>query len=390
MKALLLRQPRPVDQSPLELTELPGPEPGADEVLVRVRACGVCHTDLHTVEGEIAGNLPIVPGHQIVGVVEKVGADVKTFRVGERVGVPWLHHTCGTCGFCGSGRENLCERALFTGFHVNGGYAEFTVAPAAFAVKIPDGFDDAHAAPLLCAGIVGYRALRLALSDCRAGGPRADVDVPPGGPPGLQAATTPGGGPPAPPAARPRRRRGKPAGEAAKQELGPPNGLGNLRLGLYGFGASAHIVIQIAVHWGCEVLVATRSAEHQRLARELGAAWVGRAEDVPHVSLDSAIMFAPAGALVPEALRSLRKGGTLALGGIYMTPIPEMKYELLYHERIVRSVTNATRDDARQFLQVAARIPVRTEVETFPLKDANRALLALKRSEIHGAGVLVV
>jgi alcohol dehydrogenase, propanol-preferring len=330
MNAMLLRKPGPIEESPLEFTELPTPIPGADEILIVVRACGVCHTDLHTVEGEITGHLPVVPGHQIVGVVETLGADVKTFQVGDRVGVPWLHRTCGVCEFCRSDHENLCEQAQFTGFHVNGGYAECAVVPAAFAVKFPDGFDDAHAAPLLCAGIVGFRALRIS-------------------------------------SVRPQQ-----------------------TLGLYGFGASAHLVIQIAVHWGCEVFVATRSAEHQRLAQELGAAWVGQAEDVPSAALDSAIIFAPAGKLVPEALRALRKGGTLALGGIYMTPIPEMKYELLYHERSVRSVTNATRDDARQFFEIAAKIPVRTEVDAFPLEDANRVLLALKRSEIHGAAVLMV
>jgi propanol-preferring alcohol dehydrogenase len=330
MKAQLLRHPRPAEQSPLEMTDLPVPTPGDDEILLRVRTCGLCHTDLHTVECEISGKLPIVPGHQIVGVVEKLGQSVREFRIGDRVGVPWLHHTCGECEFCRSDRENLCERAQFTGFHVNGGYAEYAVAPAAFAVRIPDGFDDAHAAPLLCAGIIGYRALRLS--------------------------------------------------NVRPQQT----------LGLYGFGASAHIAIQIAIRWGCEVIVATRSTEHQRLAKELGATWVGRAEDVPDAALHSAVMFAPAGALVPEALRSLRRGSTLALAGIYMTPIPEMQYELLYHERMVRSVANATRDDARQLVQLAGQIPIRTEVQTFPLADANRALLALKRSEIHGAGVLIV
>lgn len=329
MNAMLLRKPRRVDESPLESVALPVPAPAGDEILLRVRACGVCHTDLHTVEGEIASKLPVVPGHQIVGMVEKAGRDVREFQKGDRVGVPWLHRSCGVCEFCRSGRENLCEQAQFTGFHVDGGYAEYVVAPAAFAVHIPDGFDDAHAAPLLCAGIVGYRALRLS-------------------------------------------------------NIQPQQ-----KLGLYGFGASAHIVLQIAVHWGCEVLVATRSAEHQRLAKELGATWVGHAEDVPGTALDSAVMFAPAGALVPEALRALRKGGTLALGGIYMTPIPELKYELLYYERVVRSVANATREDARQLMQLAGEIPIHTEIQTFPLKDANRALLALKRSEIRGAGVLV-
>jgi propanol-preferring alcohol dehydrogenase len=329
MKAQLLRRPRPVEQSPLELTDLPVPAPGDDELLIRVRVCGLCHTDLHTVEGEISSKLPIVPGHQIVGVVEQAGANVGNFRVGDRVGVPWLHHSCGDCEFCRSDRENLCARAQFTGFHVNGGYAEYAGALAQFAVGIPDGFDDAHAAPLLCAGIIGYRALRLS--------------------------------------------------NVRPQQT----------LGLYGFGASAHLAIQIAVRWGCDVFVATRGAEHRRLATELGATWVGAAEDVPDATLHAAVMFAPAGTLVPEALRSLRRGGTLALAGIYMTPIPELKYERLYHERIVRSVANATRDDARQLMRLAGQIPLRTEVQTFPLEDANRALVTLKRSEIHGAGVLV-
>lgn len=330
MNAQLLRHPRPAEQSPLEMTDLLAPTPGDDEVLLRVHACGLCHTDLHTVEGEISGKLPVVPGHQIVGVVEKIGRNADVFRVGDRVGVPWLRHTCRECEFCRSDRENLCEQAQFTGFHVNGGYAEYAVAPVACAVRVPDCFDDAHAAPLLCAGIIGYRALRLS--------------------------------------------------NVRPQQT----------LGLYGFGASAHIAIQIAVRWGCEVFVATRGREHQRLAKELGATWVGRAEDVPNAALHAAVMFAPAGALVPEALRTLHKGGTLALAGIYMTPIPEMKYELLYHERVVRSVANATRDDARQLMQLAGQIPIRTEVQTFPLADANRALLALKRSEIHGAGVLMI
>lgn len=338
MKAMLLRQPCRVEDAPLELAELATPEPGADEILLRVRACGVCHTDLHTVEGEITGNLPIVPGHQIVGVDE---------RTSQRWGVPWLHRSCGACEFCTSERENLCERAEFTGFHVNGGYAEYAVVPAAFAVKIPEKFDDAQSAPLLCAGIIGYRALRLALEGHA-----------PSWPPGTDAT-----------------------------ERVPPRGL---CLGLYGFGASAHIAIQIAVRWGCEVFVATRGAEHQRLAKELGAAWVGRAEDVPGAALHAAVIFAPAGALVPEALRALRKGGTLALAGIHMTPIPELKYELLYHERTLRSVANATRDDARQLMRLAGEIPIRTEVETFPLAEANRALLALKQSQIRGAAVLVV
>ncbi len=330
MKAMLLSQPGPAEQFPLEQTDIPAPTPGDGEVLLRVHACGLCHTDLHMVEGEISGKLPVVPGHQIVGVVEKIGGNAGVFHVGDRVGVPWLRHTCGECEFCRSDRENLCGRAQFTGFHVNGGYAEYTVVPAAFAVPVPDGFDDAHAAPLLCAGIIGYRALRLS--------------------------------------------------NVRPQQT----------LGLYGFGASAHIAVQIARRWGCEAFVATRGTEHQRFAKELGATWVGRAEDVPSGALHAAVIFAPAGSLVPEALRALHKGGTLALAGIYMTPIPEMKYERLCHERVMRSVANATRDDARQLMQLAGQIPIRTEVQTFPLADANRALLALKRSEIHGAGVLAI
>jgi propanol-preferring alcohol dehydrogenase len=315
MKAMLLRRPAPAEQSPLELVDIPAPSTG--NVLVRVRACGICHTDLHTVEGEITSKLPVIPGHQIVGIAG-----------GKRVGVPWLHAACGACGFCRSGRENLCDRAQFTGFHVDGGYAEFVTAHADFLVPIPDGFEDAQAAPLLCAGVIGYRALRLS---------------------GVQ----PG-----------------------------------QRLALYGFGGSAHIAIQIARHWGCEVFVATRSAEHQQHACDLGAALVGKA--IPEDSVDAAVIFAPAGKLVPEALRGLRKGGTLALAGIYMTSIPELPYERLYHERTIRSVANATREDARQLMELAGKIPLRTEVQTFPLAEANRALLALKRSEIRGAGVLVV
>lgn len=330
MKAMLLRKPAPAEASPLEPAELPVPEPIGGQVLLRVHACGVCHTDLHTVEGEIAAKLPIVPGHQIVGTVEKIGSDVKAIHIGDRVGAPWLHWTCGVCEFCRTDRENLCEKAQFTGFHVNGGYAEYAVALAAYTVKLPDNVDDAQLAPLLCAGIIGYRALRL-------------------------------------------------SGVRPQQ-----------RLGLYGFGASAHIAIQIALRWGCEVLVATRGEEHQQLAKKLGATWVGRAEDMAEQTLHAAVMFAPAGKLVPEALRALQRGGTLALAGIYMTPIPELPYERIYHERTMRSVANATRDDARQLMRLAGEIPLRAEVETFPLNDANRALQALKQSRIRGAGVLMV
>ncbi|MCX7886229.1 MAG: zinc-dependent alcohol dehydrogenase family protein [Verrucomicrobiae bacterium] len=337
MKAMLLRAPAAVETAPLQPADLPAPEPQPGEILLRIRACGICHTDLHVVEGEIQARLPIIPGHQIVGVDEATG---------RRVGVPWLYRSCGACAYCRGGRENLCEHARFTGFHVNGGFAEYVVAPADFVVPIPNRFADADAAPLLCAGIIGYRALRLALKDHVPAWPPSKTDAAGGG-------------------------------------------LPRVRLGLYGFGASAHIAIQIARHWGCEVFVATRAADHQRLARDFGAGWVGVAGDVPSNCLDAAIIFAPSGALVPEALRALRKGGTVALAGIYMTPIPELAYERIYHERVLRSVANATREDAGQLMRLAAEIPVRTEVEIFPLVDANRALLALKRSELRAAAVLV-
>lgn len=329
MRAMILNEPRPVEKSPLAEVEIPEPEPGPDEIRIRVRACGVCHTDLHTVEGELVlPRLPIVPGHQIVGVVDALGARVDRFQIGDRVGVPWLYSTCGACAFCRRGLENLCDRARFTGLHADGGYAQYMVVPAAFAYPIPTGFPDLQAAPLLCAGVIGYRALRLS-------------QVRPGE-----------------------------------------------RLGLYGFGASAHVTIQVARYWDCEVYVFTRSEEHRQHARDLGAAWVGGAEDDPPVPMDSAIIFAPAGRLVPEALRVLRKGGTLALAGIYMSPIPQMAYERIYGERTVRSVANSTRRDAQELLRLSAEIPIHTEVEGFLLSEANQVLQRLKRSEIRGAAVL--
>lgn len=328
---MVLQSAKPAEQGPLRLQDVPVPQPGAGEVRVRVSCCGLCHTDLHTVEGDLPlPRLPLVPGHQIVGVVEAAGAGARRFREGDRVGIPWLHETCGQCDYCRGGQENLCDRARFTGYHVDGGYAESAVVGEAFAVPIPSAFDDAHAAPLLCAGIVGYRSFRLS------GARKGD------------------------------------------------------RLGLYGFGASAHIVLQCARHLGCEVWVFTRSREHQELAKKLGAAWVGAAGDQAPGQLDSAISFAPAGALVPTALAALRKGGTLALAGITMGPIPQLDYASLYHERVVRSVANATREDARDFMELAAQVPIRTEVEMFELEQANAALQALKSSQIAGAGVLRV
>lgn len=328
---MVLREPKPAEEMPLADTDLPLPKPGPGQVRLKVRACGVCHTDLHLVEGEInLPKLPVVPGHQIVGQVDSVGESVTDMVLGERLGVPWLYSTCGVCDYCQRGLENLCDRARFTGQHVDGGFAEYMVVPASFAYRIPAGFADDQAAPLLCAGIIGYRSLRL--SDIRPGG----------------------------------------------------------RLGLYGFGASAHVTLQIARYMGCEVYVFTRSKDHQRHALELGAAWVGQAQDTPPLELDSAITFAPAGWLVPEALRVLRKGGTLALNAIHMSPIPELPYDLLYGERTVRSVANSTRKDAAELLRLAAEIPIHTDVELYSLSEANVVLQRLKHSEIRGAAVLQI
>ena len=331
MKAMQLHQPAPVDTAPLVAVEIDPPQPGPHQVRLKVHTCGVCHTDLHIVEGDLTlPHLPIIPGHQIVGTVDAVGERVSMRKVGDRLGVPWLNQTCGKCRYCRAGKENLCENIRFTGMHVNGGFAEYTIVHEKFAYPIPSTFSDVEAAPLLCAGVVGYRSLRLS-------------QVQPG-----------------------------------------------QRLGLYGFGASAHIIIQIARHWDCQVFVFTRSERHRELARSLGAAWTGGVEDDPGALMDSSIIFAPAGWLVPEALRVLDKGGALALGGIHMSPIPEMPYDLLWHERTIQSVANSTRQDAIDFLQVAAEIPVKTEVELFDLEQANETLLRLKRSEINGAGVLVI
>jgi propanol-preferring alcohol dehydrogenase len=336
MKACLLHKPAPVESWPLELAEIATQTPRADELLVRVRACAVCRTDLHVVEGDLpARRSPVIPGHQIVGEVVALGSQARGFAIGQRVGVAWLHRTCGTCGFCGSSRENLCDRAEFTGWTAQGGYAEYAVAPAAFAYHLPEGFDDLQVAPLLCAGLIGYRALE-------------------------------------------------------HTGIGPASAWRGARLGFYGFGASAHVVIQLAVARGAEVYAFSRGQRHQTLAAELGAKWVGGATDEAPVKLDAAIMFAPAGELVPVALRALDKGGTLVLAGIHMTQVPAMDYQLLYGERVVRSVANNTRADGQAFLAEAARIPVRTHVQTFPLAQANEALIALKHGEIRGAAVLVM
>ncbi|MBI2370815.1 MAG: zinc-dependent alcohol dehydrogenase family protein [Deltaproteobacteria bacterium] len=332
MKAMVLSQSADVGRSPLVLEEIPAPGPEPGQVRVRVHVCGVCRTDLHIVEGELPpAKRPIIPGHEVVGTVDRVGSGVRTVKEGDRVGIPWLQGTCGRCEFCASQRENLCAGAKFTGYHVDGGYAEYAVVAASFAYPIPAAFSDEEAAPLLCAGIIGYRALR-------------------------------------------------------RSEVKPGQ-----RLGLYGFGASAHIVIQVARHWGCEVYVCSLRDEHRALARELGAVWVGGAAEAPPERLHSAIIFAPAGELVPPALRALRKGGTLALAGIHMTPIPPIDYDNdLFGERTIRSVTANTKQDALDLLQEAAAVPIRPHTQPFRLEDANAALQALKAGTIRGAGVLTI
>jgi alcohol dehydrogenase, propanol-preferring len=332
MKTMILERNAPIESSPLRLTDVSTPDPRPGEVRVRVRCCAICRTDLHVIEGELPPRKqPVIPGHQIVGVVDALGLNCGRLRIGQRVGVAWLRHTCGSCGFCRTEHENLCESQLFTGYHADGGYAEYAVAPEDFVYEIPDVFDDTQAAPLLCAGIIGYRALRRSA-------------VPDGG-----------------------------------------------ILALYGFGSSAHVVLQIAMHRGCQVYVVTRGASHRELARQMGAKWVGEdAAEMP-VKPDSAIIFAPAGELVPPALASLKKGGTLALAGIYMTDVPTMDYEHhLFYEKNVCSVTANTRDDGRALLAEAAGIPIRPHVTTYPLDQANRALQDLKADRINGSGVLVI
>jgi len=331
MKAMLLKKPGPVSEGILEEADIERPEPGPGQVLIRIGACGVCHTDLHQVEGELAPHkLPVVPGHQIVGRVELLGEGASRFGIGDRVGVAWLNWTCGECSYCRRGLENLCENARFTGYDVDGGYAEYAAVDERFAYPVPEPLGDAEAAPLLCAGIIGYRALRLS-------------EVEPGG-----------------------------------------------RLGLFGFGASAHIAIQIARHWGCEVYVFTRSREHMELAEELGAAWTGTSKEKAPKKLTNAVIFAPVGEIVHDALRALDKGGTLAINAIYLSPIPQTDYGLIYDERTVRSVTASTRRDAEELLKLAGEIPIRAAVETFELSGASRALIAMKGSKIRGAAVLLL
>jgi propanol-preferring alcohol dehydrogenase len=326
MKAMVLDRPR----EPLRLVELPVPEPGAGQVLVKVSACAVCRTDLHVVDGDLTEpKLPIVPGHEIVGQVVRTGPGVERFGAGERVGIPWLGYTCGACRYCAADQENLCDRARFTGYQIDGGYAEYTLADARYCFRVKGGYGDAEAAPLLCAGLIGYRCLRMA----------GAVE----------------------------------------------------RLGIYGFGAAAHIVAQVARHQGAQVYAFTRQGDAlaQDFARELGAIWAGSSDEPPPEELDAAIIFAPIGPLIPAALRAVRKGGVVVAGGIHMSDIPSFPYRILWGERVVRSVANLTRRDALEFLALAPKVPVRTATELFPLAKANEALERLRSGGLRGAAVLV-
>lgn len=330
MRCLKLRKPAPVESLPLEWVEAEPRPPDRGQLRLRVRACGVCHTDLHIAEGEIVPPAyPIIPGHQIVGTVDALGPEVEGWAVGDRAGIPWLHSACGECAFCLRGEENLCPQARFTGFHSDGGYAEMVLTEAPFAVRLPESIPDDHAAPLLCAGIIGYRSLR-----------NADV-------------------------------------------------AGGEIVGLVGFGASAHLALQVARAWGCTVFVFSRGETRRRLALDLGAAWAGTIDQPPPASLDRAILFAPAGDLVPATLAWIRPGGTLAINAVHMSAIPSMPYAAIYGERTLRSVANATRADAREFLALAAELSLLPTIVRYRMQDANRALLDLKQGRVDGAAVLI-
>lgn len=328
---MVLREPRPIGTNPLREEDVPLPEISGREVLIEVKVCGICRTDLHIIEGEIPPRkLPLIPGHQVVGVVKKVGDLVTKLRKGDRVGVTWLHSTCGECRFCKRGLENLCERAHFTGYSVDGGYAKYMKSLEGFTFKLPNTYSDIEAAPLLCAGVIGFRALRMC-------------------------------------------------------ELKEGD-----KLGLYGFGSSAHLVLQIARHLGFLVYVFTRSRERQKLALELGASWAGTPTEDPGVKLNASIVFAPAGWVALEALKRLDKAGRLVLAGIYMTPIPSINYPLLYHERVIKSVANCTRSDIIKLLNMAREVKLKISVHTFKLRNANEALQILKTKGLRGSGVLIV
>jgi propanol-preferring alcohol dehydrogenase len=327
MHAMVLQTPG----RPLAYTEVPVPEAGPDQVLIKVRACGVCRTDLHVVDGELPNpKLPIIPGHEIVGIVAAKGSNVANFALGERIGVPWLGYTCSRCDYCRTGRENLCDEPKFTGYTLDGGYAEYTVADRRYCFSLPEGYDDAAAAPLLCAGLIGYRSYRM-------------------------------------------------AGESVK------------RLGIYGFGGAAHIIAQVAVHQGKQIFAFTRpgDSDAQKFALRLGAVWAGSSTEMPPKPLDAALIFAPVGSLVPAALRAVVKGGIVVCGGIHMSDIPSFPYDILWEERVLCSVANLTRSDGEQLLSIAPKIPVKTEVEEFPLSEANEALDRLREGKLQGAAVLI-
>jgi alcohol dehydrogenase, propanol-preferring len=332
MHAMQLQECAAIHSSPLRLVELPDPHPGPGEVRVRVECCAICRTDLHVIEGDLPRQrMPVIPGHQVIGIVDEPGTGCTRVQPGTRVGIAWLRRTCQSCSYCLDGRENLCDAPLFTGYHADGGYAEYALAPEAYVYPIPDAFRPVDAAPLLCAGIIGYRSLKRS-------------QLPDGG-----------------------------------------------KLGIFGFGSSAHVVLQIALHRGCEVYVVTRGEGHRQLAERMGAAWSGgSAAEIPE-KMDSVIIFAPAGELVPPALEALKKGGTLALAGIHMSDVPSLNYERhLFYERNVHSVTANTREDGRELLAEAARIPIQPHVTTYPLAEANRALQDLADDRINGTGVLMV
>ena len=328
MKAMVLESPG----KPLVLKEVSAPEPDENQVLIKVHACGICRTDLHIVDGELTNpKLPLIIGHEIVGSVLKLGKNVNEFLVGDKVGVPWLGYTCGKCKYCLRGDENLCENAKFTGYTIDGGYAEYTAADKHYVFKVPNNYDDNHAAPLLCAGLIGYRSYRFI---------------------GKEFET----------------------------------------LGIYGFGAAAHIITQVAVYQGKKVYAFTKPGdeEGQEFARKLGAVWAGDSNQIPPVKLDASIIFAPVGSLIPAALRASDKGGVVVCGGIHMSDIPQFPYEILWEERVVRSVANLTRRDGEELLEIAPKVPVKTEITVYPLEEANEALNDLKSGKLKGAAVLSV
>lgn len=332
MKAMQLTEPKPVSEHPLDCVELPMPTLSEEEILIEVEICGICRTDLHVVEGELKPIHPaIIPGHQVVGKVVEVGKNVSSIKTNDRVGVAWLYSTCGDCEYCSSNKENLCKNAEFTGWSKNGGFAEYIKAPEQFIYKIPEIFQAPQASPLLCAGIIGYRALKIS-----------------------------------------RIKQGE-------------------RLAFFGFGSAAHIGIQIAQHWDCETYIFTRDEKHRRLAKELGATWVGDTFDPSPREIDSAIIFAPAGEIIPHALKLVKRGGTVASAGIYMSDIPAFDYrECLYYEKQLLSVANNLRIDGEELFEVAAKIPIKPKTEEFPLQLANEALLKLKEDGINGSGILRV